>query len=127
MKLVRFGDFAIEWSRVYAVFCTKINEANTFPLQVAIYADIPHIEVGAPAATLDIYEEANALWQAAAKDSRLTKFKHAAIDMDKVCALSRNQSRSESMITFALGNKRSATFQIEPLIADMILARTPEG
>jgi hypothetical protein len=69
-------------------------------------------------------------WKTMESDSRFTVFKvelPIAINMSKVCGISRNYDNKKETITLDFGENRGGTLELGPEIAKAILVTLDEG
>ena len=133
-RLTKFGNLAIDWSRVYAVRVVGMNFHETHPNKVWIFADLAHVPVGEPAVRLENPDPsadnplAMRAWEIAAADKRFQVFgteNQLAIDMSKVHAITVAPDRTKAQVFVELGDDRTATLPLNPVLADLILASIP--
>jgi len=123
MALVRFGDIAVEWSRVYALvrsFAT--DEEHPFTEPVEVYADFPDADLSKPFIRLSVPAHRNAIWAYAKDDGRFTEFDGVLLDMSRVGIVARTEDGKQANVMFLLPDGRSATVRVTPDLAGLILA-----
>src|SRR5688572_4297626 len=100
MSLTRFGNFAVDWERVYALRVIAKDFNETEAAKVAVWAALPGAKPGDPVITLED-EQAKAAWGLVARDPRFKVINTLAIDMSRLCAVDRHPRGTSSTITFA--------------------------
>jgi hypothetical protein len=102
-ELLRFGDQAIDWSRVYAV----VNRGDT----TEVFADTsPALLSFAPTLKVDPQEAVN-VWKKIQGDKRLIivgNEKAIAVDRSLICAITREESGDGARIIFIRDGVRVA-------------------
>jgi hypothetical protein len=123
MALLKFGDFAVEWSRVYAMRRTaKAGE----PEELTLYVDAPHLPSGQPTTPALKPEQIDAAWRQAKGDRRFVLFEHLAFDKARVCAVALNADRSAGSIGFELSPNHGVNLVLPAELIMPILNSVPE-
>lgn len=122
MALVRLGNLAIEWDRVYLVETGHLdhNSENAPPGLITVYADLPHIAPGANAAQASGFFAAD-LWAKVTGDRTLKLYRAGdlkiAVDLSKVCAV----HLEPPSVVFVFSRERTVTIPLDPDFAKAIL------
>lgn len=128
MALIRCGNVAFDWSRVYAVRVLN-TDFNNHVDRVAIFVDQPGVAIGTSTLEVD-HALAERIWKRAANDPRLTVFKTSepiALDMSKVCAIVRDGEKRTASFTLDFGTNRSGTLKLDADAANVILDALEQG
>jgi hypothetical protein len=132
MALIRFGNFAVEWMRVFALQRIAPELADGTGEQLLVFVDDPGMPAGRPLAP-PISEPAqiNAAWRQATGDRRFAVFGttalgRIALDKAKVCAVTCNPEDKQGRVSFDLGQGRGATVALIADLATSILSTVPE-
>jgi hypothetical protein len=123
--LTRFGNIALDWSRVYTVIMSKApateKDAHTEEKLVTVVVDAPQIDVGK--ASLNFYAPiCHRVWAFSQADKRFSKFGNFLIDMRRVYAV----SFAPDSISFVFPDGRASTIKIDPTTAKLILDAFPD-
>ena len=127
MALIRFGCFAVEWMRVFALQRIAPKPGEGTGEQLLVFVDDPGIPAGQPIAP-PVWEPAhvNAAWRQATGDRRFAVFGTVALDKAKVCAVSCSPNGKQASVSFDLGHGRGATVGLGADLATAILNTVPE-
>lgn len=123
MSLTRFGNFAVDWNRVYAVRILERLFDLSAPGKVAVLADLPGVEAGKPVGIAEATAAIEA-WKHAETDKRFSKFMcetPMAIDMSRVTAVAKSPESKSGVICFDFGNGRGLTMTLDGAVADVVL------
>jgi len=126
MALLRFGNFAVEWMRVFALQRIAARPADGTREQLMVFVDDPGMPAGQPIAP-PISEPAqiNAAWRQAAGDRRFAMLGAIALHKAKVCAVTCNPDAKQGSVSFDLGQGRGATVELGADHAASILSTIP--
>jgi len=127
MALIRLGNLAVEWMRVYAVQRVPGSSSAGGGERLLVFVDDPAKPLGKPAAALVEPGQINAAWRQASEDRHFAIFGSIAVDKAKVCAVTRGISDDEpGSLSFDLGQGRGVTIALTADAANLILNTIPE-
>src|SRR5947209_8223093 len=95
MALLKFGNFAVEWSRVYAMH--RVSDA-----ELMLYVDAPHLPAGQPTAPTLTPQQIESAWRHANGDRHFAIFGDRAIDKARICAVSLDKDGEHGNLGFEL-------------------------
>jgi hypothetical protein len=119
MALLRFGNFAVEWSRVYAMHRVANN-------RLLLYVDAPHLPPGQPTAPALTPQQIETAWRHAKADRHFAIFEDLAIDKARICAVSLDDDRLQGNLGFELSANHGVNLQLPAQLVAMILNSVPE-
>jgi len=108
MALMRFGNCAVEWARVYAMQRMAADDQTRAAEQLLVYVDDPGVPAGHPVAVVTDPAQITAAWQQTGGDKRFVVFGPIAIDKAKICAVDCNTST----IRFELAQGRGVSLAL---------------
>ena len=117
MALIRFGNCAVEWARVYAMQRIPADGQTRAAEQLLVYVDDPGVPAGHPVAVLTDAAQITIAWQQAGGDKRFVVFGTIAIDKAKICAVDCNTST----IRFELAQGRGVSLALSTDLLRSIL------
>ena len=126
MALVRFGNFAVEWMRVFALQRVATAPGGGTGEQLLVFVDDPGMPAGRPIAPPISEPARDAAWRQATGDRRFAVFGTIALDKAKVCAVTSNPDGKQGSVSFDLGQGRGATVELGAELAASILSTVPE-
>jgi len=119
MALLKFGNFAVEWNRVYAV--RRVAADGAGPERLLLYVDAPHLPAGQPTSPVLTPTQIDSSWRQAKGDRRFAVYGDLAIDKARVCAVSLEPGQSEGHIGFELSANHGVTLSIPAALTSTIL------
>ena len=123
MALLKIGDFAVEWSRVYAMR-RVVNEGKVE--QLLLYVDAPHLPAGEPTTPVLTPFQIEAAWRQAKADRRFILFGQLAIDKARICAVSLSPGHAEGNVGFELSANHGVNLMLPAELVGPILDSVPE-
>ena len=123
MALMRIGDFAVEWSRVYAIR-RVLNEGGVE--QMFLYVDAPHLAAGEPTSHSLTPQQIEAAWRQVKADRRFVLFGPLAVDKTRVCAVSLKSGHAEGNVGFELSANHGVNLVFPAEFVAPILDSVPE-
>jgi len=123
MALQKYGDFAVEWSRVYALR-RFITEGK--PEQLLLYVDAPHLPAGQPTSPALTPKQIEAAWQQVRADRHFIVFGDIAVDKARICAVSLNAGELHGNVGFELSANRGVSLTLPAEVVKPILDSVPE-
>src|SRR5690349_13417898 len=97
MALQRYGDFAVEWTRVYAA--RRVVKDGRVE-QLLLYVDAPHLPAGQPTSPSLTAKQIETAWEQVEADRRFILFGDLAIDKARVCAVALGAGESHGNVGF---------------------------
>ena len=126
MALIRFGNVAVEWMRVFALQRVAARPGDGTGEQLLVFVDDPGTSVGRPIAPpISEPGHINAAWHQATGDRRFAVFGTIALDKAKVCAVTCNLEGKQGSVSFDLGQGRGTTIELGAELAASILSTVP--
>jgi hypothetical protein len=119
MALLRFGNFAVEWSRVYAM--RRVSEK-----ELVLYVDAPHLPAGQPTSPVLNPEQIDAAWRQAKGDRHFAIFGDLAIDKARVCAVSLDAGGEHGNLGFELSANHGVNLSLPAALVMPVLKSVPE-
>ena len=123
MALQRYGDFAVEWTRVYAA--RRVVSGGRVE-KLLLYVDAPHLPAGQPTSPSLDAKQIETAWDQVEADRRFILFGDLAIDKARVCAISLNAGESEGHVGFELGANRGVSLTLPAEVVRPVLDSVPE-
>jgi len=123
MALQRYGDFAVEWTRVYAARrIVKDGRAE----ELLLYVDAPHLPAGQPTSPSLNAKQIQTAWEQVEADRRFILFGDLAIDKARVCAVALTAGELHGNVGFELGANRGVNLVLPAEVVRPVLDSVPE-
>ncbi|HEY8747146.1 MAG TPA: hypothetical protein VIM11_04180 [Tepidisphaeraceae bacterium] len=119
MALLRFGNFAVEWSRLYAMHRVATDK-------LFLYVDAPHLPSGQPTAPTLTVPQIDQAWRQAMGDRHFAIFGNLAIDKARICAVSLDEDGVHGNLGFELSANRGVNLRLPAEVISIILKSVPE-
>ena len=123
MALQRYGDFAVEWTRVYAA--RRVVKAGRVE-QLLLYVDAPHLPAGQPTSPSLTAGQIETAWEQVEADRRFIVFGDLAIDKARVCAVAISAGESHGNVGFELAANRGVNLTLPAELVGPVLDSVPE-
>ena len=123
MALMRIGDFAVEWTRVYAMY--RVMKEDMVE-QLRLYVDAPHLAAGEPTSPVLTPHQIEAAWRQVKADRRFVIFGSLALDKTRVCAVSLKAGHAEGNVGFELSANQGVNLVLSAELVAPILESVPE-
>jgi hypothetical protein len=123
MALQRYGNFAVEWTRVYAA--RRVVQDGRVE-QLLLYVDAPHLPAGQPTSPSLNAKQIATAWEQVEADRRFILFGDFAVDRARICAVALGAGESHGNVGFELGANRGVNLVLPAEVVRPILDSVPE-